>query len=115
MRWAATSKPEQGPRVDREGVRGLRGGSAASGKNGPPSLPSTQPQSRSTCFLRGSAQACEEEENEESEEEDDMKYFKPKLLARCRSLDDDIADAAAAQWDKAIVAYREHLRAIRPK
>ena len=42
-----------------------------------------------------------------------MKYFKPDLLVRCRSLDDDAADEAAADWEKAIVAYRKRLQTIR--
>ena len=42
-----------------------------------------------------------------------MKYFKPDLLRRCRSLDDDTADAAAAEWEKAVVAYRMRLQALR--
>ncbi len=42
-----------------------------------------------------------------------MKYFKPELLARCRSLDDDMAEAAAEEWEQASVAYRARLRAIR--
>jgi hypothetical protein len=44
-----------------------------------------------------------------------MKYFKPELLARCRSLDDDVADAAAEEWEQAVVAYRQRLRAIRSR
>jgi hypothetical protein len=42
-----------------------------------------------------------------------MKYFKPELLARCRSLDDDLADAAAEEWEQAVAAYGQRLRAIR--
>jgi hypothetical protein len=41
-----------------------------------------------------------------------MKYFKPELLARCRSLE-DVAEAAAEEWERAIVAYRARTRAIR--
>jgi hypothetical protein len=33
-------------------------------------------------------------------------------LALCRSLDDEVADAAADKWHKAAAAYREHLRRI---
>jgi hypothetical protein len=47
------------------------------------------------------------------EEEEEMKYFKPELLARCRSLDDDVAEAAAEEWEQASAAYRARLRAIR--
>jgi hypothetical protein len=42
-----------------------------------------------------------------------MKYFKPELLARCRSLEDEVADVAAAEWEKALVEYRARLRSIR--
>ncbi len=42
-----------------------------------------------------------------------MKYFKPELLARCRSLDDDKAEAAAARWERAVAAYNLKLSAIR--
>lgn len=42
-----------------------------------------------------------------------MKYFKPELLARCRSEDDDIAEAAAQEWEQAIGDYRARVRAIR--
>jgi hypothetical protein len=42
-----------------------------------------------------------------------MKYFKPALLVRCRSLDDDVAEAAAAEWGMNIASYRERLQAIR--
>jgi len=43
-----------------------------------------------------------------------MRYLTPELLARCRSLDEDVADAAADEWEKAIVSYRQRLGAIRP-
>ncbi len=43
-----------------------------------------------------------------------MKYFTPDLLARCRSLDDDVADSAAEEWERALAAYRARLQAIRP-
>ena len=43
-----------------------------------------------------------------------MKYFKPELLARCRSRDDDVAEAAAKEWEEAVVAYRARLEAVRP-
>jgi hypothetical protein len=42
-----------------------------------------------------------------------MKYFTPELLARCRSQDDAVADAAAKEWEQASVAYRARLRALR--
>jgi len=41
-----------------------------------------------------------------------MKYFKPELLARCRSRDDDVADAAAKEWDEAADAYQARFKAI---
>jgi hypothetical protein len=44
-----------------------------------------------------------------------MRYFKPELLARCRSLDDDVADVADAEWEKAIADYRERIQSIRPR
>ncbi len=43
-----------------------------------------------------------------------MKYFTPDLLARCRSLDDDVAEAAAEELEQASVAYRARLKALRP-
>lgn len=42
-----------------------------------------------------------------------MKYFKPELLARCRSRDDEVAEAAATEWEEAVVAYRARLEAVR--
>ena len=42
-----------------------------------------------------------------------MKYFKPELLARCQSLDDDVADAAREEWELAFRAYRTRIDAIR--
>jgi len=42
-----------------------------------------------------------------------MKYFKPELLAQCRSCDEDIADAAARDWDAATAAYRARFKGIR--
>ena len=43
----------------------------------------------------------------------DMRYFTPELLARCRSLDEDVAEAAAEEWEKATTEYRTRLNAIR--
>jgi hypothetical protein len=60
-------------------------------------------------IFRGTTQA----RKEASEGKEDMKYFKAELLAKCRSMDDDVADAAAKKWQQAIVAYRTHLREIR--
>ncbi|MBY0522910.1 MAG: hypothetical protein K2R98_05910 [Gemmataceae bacterium] len=42
-----------------------------------------------------------------------MKFFTPELLARCRSLDDDVAEAASQEWDQARAAYRLRFKAIR--
>ena len=44
-----------------------------------------------------------------------MKYFKPELIERYRSINDDIADAAAKEWEEAIVSYRARIKAIRTK
>jgi hypothetical protein len=41
-----------------------------------------------------------------------MKYFTPDLLARFGSPDDDIADAANAEWEEALKQYRKHLKDI---
>ena len=42
-----------------------------------------------------------------------MKYFKPELLARCRSRDDDVAEVAANEWEEAVAAYHARLEAVR--
>lgn len=42
-----------------------------------------------------------------------MNYFQPDVLVRCRSRDDDVAEAAAREWEKGITAYQARLRAIR--
>jgi hypothetical protein len=42
-----------------------------------------------------------------------MKHFKPALLARCRSLDNEVSDTAAKEWERAAAAYRKRLEAIR--
>ena len=41
-----------------------------------------------------------------------MKYFTPDLLADCRSLDPDVAEAAAAKWQRRAAAYRKRLHEI---
>lgn len=41
-----------------------------------------------------------------------MKYMTADLLARCRSEDDAVAEAAAEQWDLACEAYNEHVERI---
>lgn len=38
----------------------------------------------------------------------------PELLARFRSDDDRVADAATEEWDRACAAYRDHLALILP-
>jgi hypothetical protein len=42
-----------------------------------------------------------------------VKYFTPELLAECRSLNADVAEAAAAKWQERAEAYRKRLREIR--
>lgn len=44
-----------------------------------------------------------------------MNYFKPELLARCRSLDDAVAEAAAQEWEEVLIAYRLRYRAIKER
>jgi len=43
-----------------------------------------------------------------------MKYFKPELLARYRSLNDDVADIAAAEWERVTDAYNAWVDVLRP-
>ena len=43
-----------------------------------------------------------------------LRAHTPELLARSRSADDDVAEAAAARWEKAIAAYNARLQKIRP-
>jgi hypothetical protein len=38
-----------------------------------------------------------------------VKYFTPELLAECRSLDSDVAEEAALEWQKRASAYRERI------
>ena len=42
-----------------------------------------------------------------------MKYFKPELLARYRSSDDRVADAAATEWEEAVAAYQARFKSVR--
>lgn len=42
-----------------------------------------------------------------------MKYLTPQLLAECRVADDDVAEQAAARWEKALAAYQARLADIR--
>jgi hypothetical protein len=44
-----------------------------------------------------------------------MKYFKPELLARCRSRDDSVAETVANEWEEAVAAYPARFKAIRPQ
>jgi len=44
-----------------------------------------------------------------------MKYFKPALLERCRSLDDAATEAASDEWERAVVSYNAELAVIRPQ
>jgi hypothetical protein len=41
-----------------------------------------------------------------------VKYFTPDLLAECRSLDPEVAEAAAAKWQRRAAAYRKRLQEI---
>jgi hypothetical protein len=42
-----------------------------------------------------------------------MKFFTPELLVRFRSADDDIADQANKEWERAIERYRRRFQRIR--
>ena len=44
-----------------------------------------------------------------------MRFFHSELLAKYRSRDDDIADAAAKKWDSAAAAYQTRLRVIKSR
>jgi hypothetical protein len=44
-----------------------------------------------------------------------MKYFTPDLLAECRSLNPDVAEAAAIQWQRRVRAYRKRLLEIQDR
>ena len=43
-----------------------------------------------------------------------MRYLKPEILARSRSLDDDVSEAAADEWEQALATYNAELDSIRP-
>ena len=58
---------------------------------------------------------CSATEAAETEEGQEVKYFKPELLAECRSSNPDIAETAASKWQKNAEAYRKHLQAIRDR
>jgi len=42
-----------------------------------------------------------------------MRYFTPELLRRTRSRDEDVAEAASAEWDDRLDDYAEHLKSLR--
>ena len=44
-----------------------------------------------------------------------MKYFTPDLLAECRSPGPEVAEAAAAKWQRRAEAYRRRLQTICPR
>jgi hypothetical protein len=62
---------------------------------------------RHPCFLRVATQARDEEE--------EMKYLTPKVLARRRLLEADVAEAAAEKLEQASNAYRARIKAIRSR
>jgi len=43
-----------------------------------------------------------------------MKYFTPELLERVGSLDDDVADAAHADWERAVARWLRRWQKIKP-
>lgn len=44
-----------------------------------------------------------------------MRYFKPELLDRSCSPDDDVAEAASEEWEAAVTAYRKRYKSIRDR
>jgi hypothetical protein len=44
-----------------------------------------------------------------------VKYFTPDLLAECRSLDAEVAEAAAAKWQRRAAAYRKRIQEIQQR
>ena len=44
-----------------------------------------------------------------------MKYFTPQLFQQFNSPDDEVASRADADWDKAEIAYKEHLETFRDR
>src|ERR1700730_12597863 len=42
-----------------------------------------------------------------------MKYLTPQLLDRSRSLNDNTAEVAAADWEQALAAYNTRLQEVR--
>ena len=43
-----------------------------------------------------------------------MQHFNPEILARCRSLDDAVSEAATDEWEQAVAKYNAELDSIRP-
>lgn len=43
-----------------------------------------------------------------------MRYFKPEILARYRSADEAVSEAAADEWEQALDRYNAELDSIRP-
>jgi hypothetical protein len=43
-----------------------------------------------------------------------MKFFTPELYVRFGSLDDDVADAANEEWERALKRYQRHYKKIAP-
>jgi hypothetical protein len=41
-----------------------------------------------------------------------MKFFTRELYRRCRSSDEDVVDAASAEWEQANERYEQHLREV---
>jgi hypothetical protein len=44
-----------------------------------------------------------------------MNFMQPELIARTRSDDDDIADAASEEWECKISEYNRHIEEIKPQ
>ena len=43
-----------------------------------------------------------------------MRFFTPELFVRFNSADDDVADRADAEWERAVAGYKKHLTKIWP-
>ena len=64
------------------------------------------------CFLTRFPRRMLGDGSRRNREGDEVKYFTPDLLADCRSLDPDVAEAAAAKWQRRAAAYRKRLHEI---